>query len=86
MGKATGLAKEQSRTRGRLKVVPGIERFYLAGGTAVAVHLHHRRSLDLDLFSLSGDVDLAALAEAVRVAVPDLQVISMTDAALRVRV
>jgi hypothetical protein len=80
------VAKEQSRALGRLKVVPGIERFYLAGGTAVAVHLHHRQSLDLDLFSVSGDVDLAALAEAVRVAVPDLQVISMTDAALRVRV
>lgn len=86
MGKATGVAKEQSRALGRLKGVPGIERFYLAGGTAVAVHLHHRRSLDLDLFSVSGDVDLVALAEALRVAVPDLQVISMTDAALRVRV
>ncbi|KYF49679.1 hypothetical protein BE08_13220 [Sorangium cellulosum] len=80
------MAKEQSRALGRLKLVPGIERFYLAGGTAVAVHLRHRRSLDLDLFSMSADIDLATLTEAVRVVVPDLQVISITDAALRVRV
>ncbi|WP_437915521.1 nucleotidyl transferase AbiEii/AbiGii toxin family protein [Sorangium sp. So ce302] len=86
MGKFTGLAKEQSRALGRLKIIPGIERFYLAGGTAVAVHLRHRRSLDLDLFSISADVDLTMLAQAVRVVVPDLQVISMTDAALRVMV
>jgi hypothetical protein len=86
VGKSTGVAKEQSRALGRLKIVPGIERFYLAGGTAVAVHLRHRRSLDLDLFSVSADIDLATLTEAARVAVPDLQVISMTEAALRVRV
>lgn len=34
---------------------------YLAGGTAIAVHLHHRISRDLDLF-LDDDVDLDALA------------------------
>lgn len=86
MAKSTGVAKEQRRALGRLKTVPGIEGFYLAGGTAVAVHLRHRRSLDLDLFSMSANVDLGRLSEAARVAVPDLQVISMTDAALRVRV
>ncbi|WP_437716709.1 hypothetical protein WMF45_10060 [Sorangium sp. So ce448] len=86
MGKSTGLAKEQSRALGRLKNIPGIERFYLAGGTAVAVHLRHRRSLDLDLFSIPADVDLTMLAQEVRVVVPDLQVISMTDAALRLLV
>ncbi|WP_437730650.1 nucleotidyl transferase AbiEii/AbiGii toxin family protein [Sorangium sp. So ce1335] len=86
MGKFTGLAKEQRRALDRLKSVSGIERFYLAGGTAVAVHLRHRRSLDLDLFSMSADIDLMMLAQAVRVVVPDLQVISMTDAALRIRV
>jgi hypothetical protein len=35
---------------------------YLAGGTAVAVHLHHRVSRDLDFF-LREPVDLEALAE-----------------------
>ncbi len=86
MGKTAGMAKEQRRALDRLKSVQGIERFYLAGGTAIAVHLRHRRSIDLDLFSTSADVDLAVVAEAIRLAVTDLQVLGMTDAALRIRV
>lgn len=35
---------------------------YLAGGTAIAVHLHHRNSADLDFF-LRSPVDLQALAD-----------------------
>lgn len=35
---------------------------YLAGGTAVAVHLHHRESHDLDFFYHHGAVDLDTLA------------------------
>jgi hypothetical protein len=34
MGKSTKLAAEQLRALDRLKAVRGIERFYLAGGTA----------------------------------------------------
>jgi hypothetical protein len=86
MGNATGLATEQSRALGRLMSVPGIERFYLAGGTAIVVHLQHRRSLDLDLFSVQGDVDLGSLSDALRLVVPELEVIGLTDATLRVRV
>jgi len=37
---------------------------YLAGGTAIAVHLRHRLSRDLDFF-LPAPVDLDALAEAL---------------------
>jgi hypothetical protein len=33
----------------------------LAGGTALAVHLHHRRSRDLDFFYRDPNMDLAAL-------------------------
>ncbi len=51
MGKPTGLAKEQRRALDRLKTVPGLKNFYLAGGGGIAYHLKHRRSLDLDLFS-----------------------------------
>ncbi len=29
-------------------------KFYLVGGTAIALHLGHRRSVDFDLFSLTG--------------------------------
>lgn len=39
---------------------------YLGGGTAVAVHLHHRESRDLDFFFHDGSVDLVALAEVLR--------------------
>jgi hypothetical protein len=84
MGKSTKLATEQLRALGSLRAVRGIERFYLAGGTAVAVHLHHRQSRDLDLFSLSPDIDLSALAERLSTELPDVKVQSMTDAALRV--
>lgn len=35
---------------------------YLAGGTAVAVHLRHRESRDLDVF-LAQDVDLASIRD-----------------------
>jgi hypothetical protein len=40
--------------------------FYLGGGTAVALHLGHRRSLDFDWFSDQPLVDPAALAERLR--------------------
>src|SRR5688572_15160110 len=83
MGKPTGLSKEQRRALDRLRAVPGIERFYLAGGSAIATHLGHRRSLDLDLFSVSPDVDLAGVADAVRSVAPKLRALSLTDASLR---
>lgn len=35
---------------------PFAERFYLAGGTALALRLGHRRSVDLDFFSATGRV------------------------------
>ena len=39
---------------------------YLGGGTAVAVHLRHRESRDLDFFFHHGGVDLTALAAQLR--------------------
>jgi len=38
------------RTLTQLHRVPILSRFYLAGGTALALHLGHRRSVDLDFF------------------------------------
>jgi len=35
---------------------PFAERFYLAGGTALALRLGHRRSIDLDFFSATDEV------------------------------
>ncbi len=39
---------------------------YLGGGTAVAVHLHHRESRDLDFFFHDNSVDLDVLAAKLR--------------------
>lgn len=39
--------------------------FYLAGGTAVALRLGHRRSVDLDWFSGHDDFDAARIRDAV---------------------
>ncbi|MFH2103417.1 MAG: nucleotidyl transferase AbiEii/AbiGii toxin family protein [Chloroflexota bacterium] len=44
--------------------------FYLAGGTALALQLGHRRSADLDYFSQSGDIP--ALREPLRQALEPL--------------
>lgn len=38
---------------------------YLAGGTAVAVHLHHRESRDLDFFYHHGSVDLEEVKRSI---------------------
>lgn len=53
MAKATRLAPEQLRALDQLRRIPSIEQFYLAGGSAIAWHLGHRQSVDLDLFSRS---------------------------------
>lgn len=42
-------------------------RFYLAGGTALALQLGHRRSVDLDFFSETDEVRPEAHREALRV-------------------
>jgi hypothetical protein len=43
------LTKEQRALAGKL--LPEIKNFYLAGGTALALQIGHRRSLDFDLAS-----------------------------------
>jgi hypothetical protein len=48
----------------RLKLVPELRSFYLAGGTALALHLGHRRSEDFDLF-LDGALDPEALRRSL---------------------
>lgn len=85
MGESGRVPEEQLRALDRLSCVPGIDGFYLAGGTAVAFHAGHRHSLDLDLFSSEPAIDLTTFGRALRVAEPSLEVIGETDASLRVR-
>jgi len=50
MARRPGLSPPQLRALDRLKSIRSIGRFYLAGGAAVAYHLQHRISNDLDVF------------------------------------
>jgi hypothetical protein len=86
MGNSTGLAKEQRRALDRLKTVPGLGCFYLAGGSAIATHLGHRRSLDLDLFSTPGEVDLDVLGRALTAALPEARILAASEVSIHLRV
>ncbi|MEJ7730077.1 MAG: nucleotidyl transferase AbiEii/AbiGii toxin family protein [Polyangiaceae bacterium] len=84
MGKPTGVAAKQLRALDRLKTLAPLAGFYLAGGTAIAFHLRHRRSLDLDLFSATADVDFDVIRRSLAVLPEGVSVIAETDAALKV--
>jgi hypothetical protein len=85
MGDAPDLADEHRRALDRLSHCPPVTGFYLAGGTAIAFHLHHRQSLDLDFFSFKADADLEAVKAAARSAFDEVQVVGESDASLRMR-
>jgi hypothetical protein len=85
MGKPSGLAKEQHRALARLRSVAGATRFYLAGGAAIGWHVGHRRSNDLDLFSIAPKVDLVSLRRTLTSRAPSAEVLAITDATLRLR-
>jgi hypothetical protein len=84
MGKTTELAQAQRRALAELKKLSSLRGFYLAGGSAVAFHLHHRRSNDLDLFSARGNVDLESVANQLGT-LPGSVIVTQTDAAVKVR-
>ena len=66
---------------------PFAERFYLAGGTGLALRLGHRRSVDLDLFSETDEVAWRTRQEIVRALVPlGVQVLENVDGNLLTQV
>lgn len=79
------LAPEQLRALARLSEFAEKRRFYLAGGTAVALHLQHRRSVDLDLFSRETEVNLGELARGLVAHLDGATVVSITDATLTLK-
>ena len=46
-----GLSPNTARNLALLSQIPGIKKFYLAGGSALALHFTHRYSFDLDFFT-----------------------------------
>ncbi len=83
MADTSRLPEAQRRALDRLKSVAGMADFYLAGGTAVAVHLGHRVSRDLDFFSLRPDADLEEVKESVRRAFAEASTVAQTDASVQ---
>jgi hypothetical protein len=84
MPKLHDVQAEQQRALDRVRSLAGEFGLYLAGGTALAFHLGHRTSLDVDLFSVEASLDLEALHRALA-SFPDFELDSLTDAALRCR-
>jgi hypothetical protein len=85
MARRVELSEAQRSTLDRLR--PASERLglYLAGGTAIAIHLGHRTSHDLDLFSREAELDLERV-RASFVELPDAEVTSLSDATLALQV
>lgn len=46
-----GLSEQTQKNLELLKEVPFVAKYYLAGGSALSLHLGHRYSIDLDFFS-----------------------------------
>ncbi len=84
MGDASHLAEEQLRALDRLSSVAKQLRLYLAGGTGIGMHLHHRISRDIDLFSEGPELDLEHTRDVFS-RLEDVTVVSLTDATLAVR-
>lgn len=84
MARPAPLTAQQRRALAGLKRAGLLDAVYLAGGAAVAHHLGHRTSNDLDLFSADPGLDLE---DVRRRAVEELQAeaVSQSDATLRLR-
>lgn len=85
MGRESVLAPPQRRALARLSALPIAQQLYLAGGTAVALHLDHRRSLDLDFFSRADTLDLERARREITDAGARVEVIAQSDATLHLR-
>jgi len=83
----TVVTRETEKAATRLSQALG-ESFYLVGGTAVALQLGHRVSLDLDLFSKANDLNQrnrSRILESLR-ASGDLEILESMDGTLHLRV
>ena len=75
---------EVADAAGRLAGLEALRDFYLAGGTALALHLGHRRSIDLDFFSAQ-PFDEDRLIAAVQ-ALPEFSVLSKSTQTVHLHV
>ncbi len=80
------MTKAQGGVLARLGPIVAAEGFYLAGGTALALHYGHRRSVDLDWFSPGVFADPLALAARIRDSGIKLEVAGVSRGTLHGRV
>jgi len=80
MAQRAALPASQRRTLVRLSKLAVARDLYLAGGVAIAIHLEHRTSRDLDFFGRFPDLDLNRVQAALLEASPRAEVVSRSDA------
>lgn len=83
MGAGAPMAEDQRRVLARLSRIVRERGLYLAGGVAVAHHLGHRRSRDLDFFSGTSELELESLRAEILATDAGARVLSVSDASLR---
>lgn len=82
LGGLTPLTTAQRRALAGLKQLGVLDGVYLAGGAAVAEHLRHRTSNDLDFFSLSAELDIEGVRRRV-LSASKAVVVAQSDATLK---
>ena len=85
MAQRSALPASQRRTLARLSELAIAKELYLAGGVAIAIHLEHRTSRDLDFFGRFPDLDLDRVQTALLAASPRAEVIARSDATLHMK-
>lgn len=83
MAPSSRLAEAQRRALDRLRQRTELTDFYLAGGSALTLHLGHRTSLDLDFFSISASADLSRVQRAAENTFENVQVIAKSDVSIQ---
>lgn len=84
MAPSSRLAEAQLRALDRLRQREELTGFYLAGGSALTLHLGHRTSLDLDFFSTSGSTDLSGVQRAAEDAFESVQVVAKSEVSIQI--
>lgn len=77
------MEKRQLDTLAKLGEALGCNEVYLAGGTAVAFHLAHRVSRDLDLFSVDANADLEHMRQKLAAAFHPFEVVAGSAVSMR---
>ncbi len=85
MGHATGLSPAQRAALAGLSPLANDFGLHLVGGSAIAVHLEHRRSVDLDLFSIRPTVDIEQVRRRIVDELPKAKIVEIGDSTMRAR-